>query len=46
MDVVRKIQLNGNINAMTIDVEDWYQVANLKGLINYDQYLFSIFSIK
>ena len=38
MEIVRNIQLNGNINAMTVDVEDWFQVANLKGIIRYEDW--------
>lgn len=38
MEVIEAVQLNGKMNALTIDVEDWFQVANLKGLIRYEDW--------
>ena len=32
------MELNGAMNALTIDVEDWFQVANLRNVINYEDW--------
>lgn len=38
MEVVKSVPVNGKMNALTIDVEDWFQVANLKESIRYEDW--------
>jgi len=36
--VVKSLKISGEKNALTIDVEDWFQVANLQRVISYDDW--------
>ena len=38
MEVVKKVQVNGKISALTIDVEEWFQVTNLQERISREQW--------
>lgn len=38
MEVVKSVPVNGKMNALTIDVEDWFQVANLRKMISYEEW--------
>jgi polysaccharide deacetylase family protein (PEP-CTERM system associated) len=38
VQVIEAVQLNGKMNALTIDVEDWFQVANLREAIRYEDW--------
>lgn len=38
VEVLRTIPVNGKMNALTIDVEDWFQVANLREVIHYSEW--------
>ncbi len=35
MEVIKSLELNGALNALTVDVEDWFQVANLQDIVNF-----------
>ncbi|MBD3289555.1 DUF3473 domain-containing protein [candidate division KSB1 bacterium] len=35
LEVIKSLELNGSLNALTIDVEDWFQVANLQDIVNF-----------
>ena len=38
MEVVKAVQVNGKMNALTIDVEEWFQVTNLRERISCEQW--------
>jgi len=38
VEVVKSVQVNGKMNALTIDVEEWFQVANLQKKISYEDW--------
>ena len=38
MEVVKSVRVNGKMNALTIDVEEWFQVANLREKISYEDW--------
>mgnify|MGYP006293476681 CR=1 FL=1 len=38
MEVIKSLELNGSLNALTIDVEDWFQVANLQDIVNFNDW--------
>jgi len=38
VEVVKAVQVNGKMNALTIDVEEWFQVTNLRERISCEQW--------
>jgi len=38
LEVIKAVKQNGSLNALTVDVEDWFQVANLQSIVKYDEW--------